>query len=131
MNGFVKDFTDIFHLERYEDEIKSMDGYGEKSYQNLQASIQNARVTTLPRLVYSLGIPNIGIANARMICQALGNDPERVADATEEELDEIQGVGNILQTGNTGRYSAGFLKKWRSRRRKHHQEDRVSAESIL
>ncbi|HJB82138.1 MAG TPA: NAD-dependent DNA ligase LigA [Candidatus Mediterraneibacter intestinavium] len=96
MNGFVKDFTDIFHLERYEDEIKSMDGYGEKSYQNLQASIQNARVTTLPRLVYSLGIPNIGIANARMICQALGNDPERVADATEEELDEIQGVGEVI-----------------------------------
>ena len=96
MNGFVKDFTDIFHLDRYEEEIKSMDGYGEKSYQNLQASIQNARVTTLPRLVYSLGIPNIGIANARMICQALGNDPERVSNATVEELDEIQGVGEVI-----------------------------------
>ena len=96
MNGFIKDFTDIFHLERYEDEIKNMEGFGEKSYQNLQASIRNARVTTLPRLVYSLGIPNIGISNARMICQALGNDPERVANATEEELDEIQGVGEVI-----------------------------------
>ena len=96
MNGFIKDFTDIFHLERYEDEIKNMEGFGEKSYQNLQASIRNARVTTLPRLVYSLGIPNIGISNARMICQALGNAPERVANATEEELDEIQGVGEVI-----------------------------------
>ena len=96
MNGFIKDFTDIFHLERYEDEIKNMEGFGEKSYQNLQASIQNARVTTLPRLVYSLGIPNIGISNARMICQALGNDPERVMNAAEEELDEIQGVGEVI-----------------------------------
>ncbi len=96
MNGFIKDFTDIFHLERYEDEIKNMEGFGEKSYQNLQASIRNARVTTLPRLVYSLGIPNIGISNARMICQALGNDPERVMNATEEELDEIQGVGKVI-----------------------------------
>ena len=96
MNGFIKDFTDIFHLERYEDEIKNMEGFGEKSYQNLQASIRNARVTTLPRLVYSLGIPNIGISNARMICQALGNDPERVMNATKEELDEIQGVGEVI-----------------------------------
>ena len=96
MNGFIKDFTDIFHLERYEDEIKNMEGFGEKSYQNLQVSIRNARVTTLPRLVYSLGIPNIGISNARMICQALGNDPERVMNATEEELDEIQGVGEVI-----------------------------------
>ena len=96
MNGFIKDFTDIFHLERYEDEIKNMEGFGEKSYQNLQASIRNARVTTLPRLVYSLGIPNIGISNARMICQALGNDQERVMNATEEELDEIQGVGEVI-----------------------------------
>ncbi|HJD46404.1 MAG TPA: NAD-dependent DNA ligase LigA [Candidatus Mediterraneibacter norfolkensis] len=96
MNGFIKDFTDIFHLERYEDEIKNMEGFGEKSYQNLQTSIRNARMTTLPRLVYSLGIPNIGISNARMICQAMGNDPERVADATEDELDKIQGVGEVI-----------------------------------
>ena len=96
MNGFIKDFTDLFHLDRYEDEIKEMEGFGEKSYQNLQASVQNARVTTLPRLVYSLGIPNIGISNARMICRAMGNDPERVMNAAEEELDEIQGVGEVI-----------------------------------
>lgn len=96
MNGFIKDFTDIFHLDRYEEEIKAMDGFGEKSYLNLQAGIQKARVTTLPRLVYSLGIPNIGIANAKMICRALGNDPERVMNATADELAEISGVGDVI-----------------------------------
>ena len=96
MNGFIKDFTDIFHLDRYEEEIKSMDGFGEKSYLKLQAGVQNARVTTLPRLVYSLGIPNIGNANAKVICRALGNDPERVMNATAEELAEISGVGEVI-----------------------------------
>ena len=96
MNGFIKDFTDIFHLDRYADEIKAMDGFGEKSYLNLQTGIQNARVTTLPRLVYSLGIPNIGIANAKMICRALGNDPEKVMNATADELAQIYGVGDVI-----------------------------------
>ncbi len=96
MNGYVKDFTDIFHLDRYADEIRNMEGFGEKSYENLQGSIRNARNTTLPRLVYSLGIPNIGIANARLICRAFDNDPERVMNARTEELDEISGIGEVI-----------------------------------
>lgn len=95
-NGYVKDLTDLFHLDRYAEEIKNMDGFGEKSYENLRNSINNARTTTLPRLVYSLGIPNIGIANAKVICRALGNDPERVMNASAEELNEIPGVGEVI-----------------------------------
>lgn len=96
INGYIKDLTDLFHLDRYAEEIKNMDGFGEKSYENLQNSIKTARTTTLPRLVYSLGIPNIGIANAKMICRALDHDPEKVLNATEEELDEISGVGGVI-----------------------------------
>lgn len=96
LNGYIRDFTDIFHLDRYEQEIKSMDGFGQKSYDNLQISIKNARITTFPRLVYSLGIPNIGIANAKMICRALGNDPQRIVNASLEELNEIPGVGDVI-----------------------------------
>ena len=95
-NGYVKDLTDLFHLDRYAEEIKNMDGFGEKSYENLRNSINNARTTTLPRLVYSLGIPNIGISNAKVICRALGNDPERVMNASAEELNEIPGVGEVI-----------------------------------
>ena len=96
INGYIKDFADLFHLDRYADEIRQMEGFGDKSYENLQNSIKNARTTTLPRLVYSLGIPNIGIANAKMICGALGNDPERILNATVEELSEISGVGGVI-----------------------------------
>ena len=94
--GFVKDFTDIFHLDRYEEEIKEMEGFGEKSYVNLLKSVENARKTTLPKLLYSLGIANIGLANAKMICKALENNPQKLPDATVEELGEIPGVGEVI-----------------------------------
>lgn len=96
VRGFIKDFVDIFHLERYEDEIKSMEGFGEKSYVNLQNSVENARKTTLPKLLYSLGIANIGLANAKIICKAFGNDTKRILDAKVEELNEIPGVGGVI-----------------------------------
>ncbi len=96
LSGFIKDFVDIFHLERYGEEIKNMEGFGEKSYVNLQTSIGRARETTLPRLVYGLGIPNIGLANAKMICKAFDNDPQRIVNATREELGEIPGVGDVI-----------------------------------
>lgn len=106
-SGFIKDYVDIFHLERYEEQIKQMEGFGEKSYVNLQNSIEKARVTTLPRLVYSLGILNIGLANAKMICKALDNDPQRVVNATQEELSEIPGVGEVI----AGTYVEYFAKE--------------------
>lgn len=96
VQGFIKDFTDIFHLDRYEEEIKNLEGFGEKSYVNLQNSVQNARNTTLPRLVYSLGIANIGLANAKVICRALDYDPERILNADMEELSGISGVGEVI-----------------------------------
>ncbi len=96
VRGFVKDFTDVFHLERYGEEIKDMEGFGEKSYENLLNSIENARNTTLPKLVYSLGIANIGLANAKVICKALDYAPERFFDVTVEELSEISGVGGVI-----------------------------------
>ena len=107
MNGYVKDFTDLFHLDRYEEEIKQMDGFGEKSFVNLQNSIQNARKTTLSRLVYSLGIPNVGSANAKVICRALGNDPERILNATVEELSDISGVGGVIAGAFVDYFSDG------------------------
>ena len=63
--GFIHEYADIFHLERYREEICRMEGFGEKSYQNLAESIEKARTTTLPRVIYGLGIANIGLANAR------------------------------------------------------------------
>ena len=94
--GFIKDFSDIYHLNRYEDKIKTMDGFGEKSYGNLVVSVENSRTTTMPKLVYSLGIAGIGLANAKVICRAFDNDSEQLMNASEEELNEIPGVGAVI-----------------------------------
>ena len=94
--GFLYDFTDIFHLDRYEDEIKEMEGFGEKSYKNLIASVENARKTTLPKMIYSLGIANIGLANAKMICKEYKYDLQAMVNASEDELSQIDGVGSVI-----------------------------------
>jgi len=94
--GFIKDFSDIFYLDRYEEEIKSMEGFGQKSYENLIKSTERAKDTTLPRLVYSLGIANVGLSNAKMICRELDNDPEKLMNVTAEELNAISGVGSVI-----------------------------------
>ena len=94
--GFLHDFTDIFHLDRYEEEIKEMEGFGEKSYKNLITSIDNARKTTLPKMIYSLGIANIGLANAKMICKEYRYDLQAMMNANEEELSQIDGVGAVI-----------------------------------
>lgn len=94
--GYIKEYADIFHLERYQDEIQSMDGFGEKSYLNLMDSIEKSRETTLPKVIYSLGIANIGLANAKMICREYGYDTKRMLKATVEELNEISGVGEVI-----------------------------------
>lgn len=94
--GFLHDFTDIFHLDRYEAEIKEMEGFGEKSYKNLIASVENARKTTLPKVIYSLGIANIGLANAKMICKEYQYDLQAMIHANAEELSQIDGVGAVI-----------------------------------
>ena len=94
--GFINTYSDIFHLERYEEEIKSMEGFGEKSYVNLQKSVKKARKTTLPKLIYGLGIANIGLANAKVICKEFHYDIEKMITVTEEELNTISGIGPVI-----------------------------------
>ena len=94
--GFLHSFIDIFHLNRFEEEIKSMEGFGEKSYNNLINSIENARKTTLPKVIYSLGIANIGLANAKMICKEFKYDLPSMMSATVETLSQIDGVGEVI-----------------------------------
>ena len=102
--GFIHDIADLFHLEQHREEIWEMDGFGEKSYNNLIASVEKARETTLPRLIYGLGIANIGLANAKLICKEIGHNPERVMDLTAEDLAAIDGIGDVI----AGNYVAYF-----------------------
>ncbi len=96
--GFVREFADLFRLERYKYVITAMEGFGEKSYNNLIASVEQARTTTLPRVLHGLGIENIGIANAKMLCKHFGHDIEKLRGAKVEDLSAIEGVGEVIAT---------------------------------
>lgn len=103
--GYIHTFADIFHLDQYKEEIQKMEGFGEKSYKKLTESIEKARTTTLPRVIYSLGIAGIGLANAKVICRELKYDVESLLKVSEEELNEIQGVGEVLAKAFVGYFA--------------------------
>ena len=103
--GMIHEYADIFHLDRHQEEIVEMDGFGQKSYDNLIAAAEKASHTTLPRMVYGLGVAGIGLANAKMICRHFKNDFEAMRHATVEELVEIDGIGEVLAQAWTAFFS--------------------------
>ena len=103
--GFLKEPADLFHLEQHREAIVAMEGFGEKSYENLTSSIEKARTTTVERLLYSIGIPNIGVATAKLITKAFDADIERIRHATVTELTEINGIGEVMAEAYVGYFS--------------------------
>lgn len=95
-NGMIHKFKDLYHLDKYRDEIVSMEGFGQKSYDNMIKAINDSRDTTPAKLIYSLGIANVGLSNAKMIMNSLGNDIDRIMDVTRDELCAIDGVGEVI-----------------------------------
>ena len=94
--GMIHQLGDLFRIQKHKEEIVSMEGFGEKSYEKLQNAVETAKKTTVSRFLYSLGIPNIGASNAKVICKAFDQDFDKVRHATEEELVEIDGVGSVI-----------------------------------
>ena len=115
LKGFIKDFGDIFEIGRYREEIVNMDGFGEKSFDNLMTSLERAKHTTLPRLLYSLGIANIGLANAKVICKEFDYDLEKMIHATGEEISSIEGIGPVIAQS----YTAYFADEENMRKLRH------------
>lgn len=101
--GFIHDFGDIFEISRYKDEIVEMEGFGQKSYDNLMESLERAKETTLPRVIYSLGIANIGLANAKVICRHFDNNLDRIRHASLEAVSDIDTIGPVI-AGNLVAY---------------------------
>ena len=97
--GFLDRLEDIYELDRYRDEIIAMEGFGETSYTNLINAIETSKTTTMARFINALGIPNIGDANAKLICRHFDNNLERIRHAAEEELVEIEGIGSVIASG--------------------------------
>ena len=94
--GFIHQYQDMFHLDRYKSEIVEMEGFGERSYKKLMDGIEKSRDIELPKLIYSLGIANIGLANAKVICRYFKYDIDAMRHATAEELSEIDGIGEVI-----------------------------------
>ena len=94
--GFIHSYADIFHLDRHREAIVSMEGFGEKSYENLMAAVKKASHTNLVRVVYGIGVAGIGLANAKMLCRSFDYDFERMRHAMEEELTAVDGIGAVL-----------------------------------
>lgn len=94
--GYIHEFADIFRLSRYKDKLCKLEGFGEKSYNNLIAAIDTARTVQLPKLIYSLGILNVGLSNAKIICREFGYDIDKLRKADVEELSAIDGVGDVI-----------------------------------
>lgn len=103
--GFIHSFADIFRLNRFEDEITQMEGFGAKSFQNLMDALEQAKNTTLPRYLYAIGIAGIGVANAKVLCKAFDNDFEKIKSATREEFAEVDGIGEVLADGIVSYFS--------------------------
>ena len=94
--GFIHDFGDIFEISRHREEIVTMEGFGEKSFENLMASLEKAKETTLAKVIYSLGIANIGLANAKVICRHFDDELEKIRHADEEEVSSIDTIGPVI-----------------------------------
>ena len=94
--GFIHDFGDIFEIAKHRDEIVTMEGFGEKSFENLMTSLEKAKDTTLARVIYILGIANIGLSNAKVICRYFDDDLEKIRQANEEEVSSIEGIGPVI-----------------------------------
>lgn len=110
-HGFLHEPADLFHLDNYHDEIVQLDGFGEKSYQRLMASVQKARKITLAKLIYSLGILNIGLSNARLLCRHYKNDFQALMSASTEELTAIDRIGPVIAGSFTDYFADEHHKK--------------------
>ena len=94
--GFIHEFADIYHLDDHRDAIVDMEGFGAKSYNRLIESVDKSRTTTMPRLLYALGIAGIGAANARVLCDHFEDDIRAIRSASAEELGQVEGIGPVL-----------------------------------
>ena len=94
--GFIHNFGDIFEIGKYKEQIVEMEGFGQKSFDNLMASLERAKETTLAKVIYSLGITGIGLANAKVICKYFDDDIEKIRHADVEEISSIEGIGPVI-----------------------------------
>lgn len=94
--GLIKTLPDIFYLKNYRAEITSMEGFGEKSFDNLVNAVEKSKKVTVAKFIYALGISGIGVANGKLIARHFDNDWKKIQNASAEELMQIDGIGEVV-----------------------------------
>ena len=94
--GMLDDYSDIYHLDRYKDKIINFEGFGIKSYENIINSVEKSRNVKIANFIYALGISEIGLSRAKLICKHCNNDIDKIRHITFEELSQIDGVGEVI-----------------------------------
>ncbi len=94
--GYLVELYDIYRLEEYKDKIVELEGFGEKSYENIIKAVNQSRNTDLVRLLYGLGILNVGNATAKLIVKHFDYDIETIIAAPAEEFAQIEGIGDVI-----------------------------------
>jgi DNA ligase (NAD+) len=120
--GILHEPADLFRLKEHKDAIVAMEGFGEKSYENIVASVEKAKSTSVERILYAIGVPNIGVATAKLIAKAFDYEIEKIRRATVVELMEINGIGEVMAAA----YVDYFAKEENQK-----QLDHILAEVIL
>lgn len=93
---YLEDFTSLYHLGQYETEIVDMEGLGKKSFTKLMKSIEKSKEVALANFIYALGIAQVGLGTAKLICRHFNNDLETMMSVSQEELTAIDGVGPVI-----------------------------------
>lgn len=94
--GFLTDFVSLYYLSQFEMEIKKLEGFGEKSYLNLIEAIEKSRHTMLANFIYALGIAQVGLSTARLLCKYFDYDLNKIVQADISTLTQVEGIGEII-----------------------------------
>ena len=100
--GLLNELYDLFTLKDHMEEIIEMEGFGEKSFHNLVDAVERARKVTLPKFLYSLGIANVGLSNAKLICRYFEDDLDAIRNADADDFTVIDGIGPVIGDAVSG-----------------------------
>jgi len=93
--GFLKGITDFYHLKDHKDEILTLEGFGQKSFDNMINAIENSKNNSLEKLLFGLGISGVGSKTAKLLAENYENI-DNLMSAEVEELLSIKDIGDIL-----------------------------------
>lgn len=93
--GFIKNIVDIYNLKNHKQDLIRLEGFGDKSVNNLLDAIENSKQNSLEKLIFALGIPHVGAKTGKILAQNF-NTLDNLINATEEELTNIPDIGGII-----------------------------------